>query len=56
MVDRTALTDDTGREVDIRLGGDGKGEGRLIGNGGIHMVAPEHGCTVHRYTITVRPV
>ena len=55
-VDRKAPTKDNGQEVDIHLGGNVKGGVRVLGNEGIHPVAEEHVRTVHRYTITVRPV
>ena len=42
--------------MDIHLGGDGEGGGRFPDDGGIHLAALEHGCTVHLYAITVRPV
>ena len=56
MVDGTAPAEDNGQEMYIHLSGDGKGGGGVLDNGGIHPAAPEHGCTVHRYKITVRPV
>ena len=55
-VDGTALAEDTIWEVEIHLDGDGKGGGRVIENGRINLVAPEHGHTVHRYAITVKSV
>ena len=55
-VDGKAPSEDTRQEGDIYLVGNGKvGEG-VIDDGGIHPAAPEHGRTVHRCTITVRPV
>ena len=44
------------REVEIHLGGGVKGGGGVLDCGGIHQADPEHGRTVHRYAITVRPV
>ena len=38
--DRTALAEDTGREVDIHLSGDGTGGGGVLDDGGIHQAAP----------------
>ena len=49
-------TEDTGREVDIHLGGDGTGGGGFLDYVRIHQAAPEHGRTVHCYVITVRLV
>ena len=54
--DGTAPAEDTIRAVDIHLVGDDKGGGGVIDNEGIHQAAPEHGRTLHLYTITVRPV
>ena len=54
--DGTAHAEDTGKEVDIHLGRNGKGGGGVLDYGGIHPEAPEHSRTVHRYAITVRPV
>ena len=54
--DGTAPAEDTGREVEIHLGGGGKGGGKILDDGGIYQAAAEHGCTVHCYVITVRPV
>ena len=48
--------EDTRQEVDVNLGGNGKGGYRVLDYGGLHPAAPEHGCTVHPSTITVRPV
>ena len=56
MADRTYPTDYTGQEVDIKLGGNRMGGGRVLDDGGVHKAAPEHGRTVYRYTITVRPI
>ena len=56
MADGTAPAEDTGREVEMHLGSNGKGGGGVIDNGGIHQAAPEYGRIVHRYAITVRPV
>ena len=42
--------------MDIHLGGDVTLGGGVLDNGGIHQVSPEHGGTVYRYAITVRPV
>ena len=52
--DGMAPAEETGQELDIYIGSDGKGEGRVLGDGGIHQEAPEHGCIVHCYAITVR--
>ena len=54
--DEVAPAAETGREVDVHLGGKGKGGGRVTEYGGIHPAALEHGRIVHRYAITVRPV
>ena len=54
--DRTAPSEDTRREVDIYLGGNGTGRCRVLDNGGINQATPEHSCTLYCYTITVRPV
>ena len=54
--DGTANAEDNGRDVEIHLDGGGKGDGGFLDDGGIRQVAPEHGRTVYRYTITVRPV
>ena len=56
MADGTAPVEDTRREVDINLVGDDKGGGGVVDDEVIHQAAPEHGCTVHIYTITVRPM
>ena len=56
MADGTSPTKDNGHEVDIHLGGGGKGGGRVLDDVGICQAAPEHGRTVHCYAITVRPV
>ena len=56
MVDGTAPAEDNGQEMYIHLSGDGKGGGGVLDNGGIHQAAPEHGRTVDRCAITVRPV
>ena len=56
MADRTATAEDNGREVEIHLGGSGKGLGRVLDDEGIRQTALEHSRTVHRYMITVRPV
>ena len=42
--------------MDLHLGGGGKGGGEVPDNGGLHPAAPELGCTVHCYTIIVKPV
>ena len=47
---------DTGHKVEIHLGGGGEGGGGIIDNVGVYQVVAEHGCIVHRYTMTVRPV
>ena len=54
--DGTAPVEDTGQEVDIHLGGDVTWGGGVLDDGGIHQEEPEHGSTVHLYTITDRPV
>ena len=54
--DGTATAEDTGRELYIHLEGNGKEGGGVLYNGVIHMAAPEHGCTLHCYEITVIPV
>ena len=54
--DGAAPAKDTRREVDIHLGGNGTGGGRVLDDEGIHKAAPEHGHAVHRYGITIRPV
>ena len=54
--DGAATAEDTGREADIHLGGNGKLGVRVIDNGGIHHVVPGQGQTVHCYAITVIPV
>ena len=48
--------EETGREVDVHLGSDGKGGGGVTEDGGIHLAVPEHGSIVPCYTITVGPV
>ena len=53
---RTAPAEDTKREVEIHLSGDGTVGSGGRGGGGIHQAFPEHGRTVHCYAITVRPV
>ena len=54
--DRKAHAVENGRDVEIHLGGGGKGGGGVLDDTGISQVAPEHGCTLYRYVITVRPV
>ena len=54
--DGTAPAEDNGRDVEIHLYGCGKGGGKFLDDGVIRQAAPEHGRTVYRYTITVRPV
>ena len=44
------------RDVEIKLGGGSKGDGRVLGDGGILQADPEHGRIVYRYAITVIPV
>ena len=39
-IDRTAPAEDTGREVDTHLKGDGTGGVRVLDDGGIHQAAP----------------
>ena len=48
--------EDTIREVDIHLGGDGTGGGGVIDNGGLHQAEPENSRTVYCYAITVIPL
>ena len=48
--------EDTGREVEIHIGGGGKVGGGILDNGEVYQAAAEHGCTLHPYVITVRPV
>ena len=43
-------------EEEIHLSGGGKVGGGIIANGGVYQAAAEHGCKVHCYTITARPV
>ena len=52
----TAPVEDTGQEVDIHLGNDGTGRGRVLENGGIHQADPEHSRIVHCFASTVRLV
>ena len=54
--DGTSLAEDNGQDVEIHLGSGGKVGGRFIDYGGICQAALEHGRTVYRYTITVKPV
>ena len=54
--DGTALAEDTRGEGDIHLVGDGIGGGGVVDDEGIHKAVLEHGRTVHRCEITVRPV
>ena len=54
--DRMAPTEDTAMEEEIHLSGGGKVGGGIIANGGVYQAAAEHGCKVHCYTITDRPV
>ena len=56
MSDGADPAEKTGREVDVHLGVDGKGGGGVTDDGGLHPEVPEHGRTLHRYAITVRPV
>ena len=37
--DRTSTAEDTGREVEIHLGGGGKGGGGILDNGGVYKAA-----------------
>ena len=48
--------EDSVQEVEIHLGGGGKGGGRIIDYGGVYQEAEEQSHTVHCYVITVRPV
>ena len=43
-------------EVGVNLGGDSKGGGEIIDDGVVYRVTSEHGHTLYRYMITVRPV
>ena len=54
--DGTATAEDNGRDVEIHLGGSGKGGDRVLHDGGIRQAAPKHGFTVYCYAITVRPM
>ena len=54
--DGTSPVEDTVQEVEIHLGGGGKGGGVILEDGGVYQAAAEHGRTVHCYAITVRPV
>ena len=54
--DGMARADETGEDVNIYLGGESKGGGGVPDDGGLHPEAPEHSPTVHRCTITFRPV
>ena len=56
MADGTAPAEDIRREVDINLVDNDKVGGGVIKDEGIHQAEPEHGHTVHLYTITVIPV
>ena len=56
MDDLIAPAEDNGEDVEIHLGGGSKGGGGFIDNRVIFQAAPEHGITVYRYAITVRPV
>ena len=42
--------------MSIHLIGGGKEGGGIIDNGGLYQAAAEHGCTIHSYTISVRPM
>ena len=48
--------EDNGRDVEIHLGGGGKGGGGFLDYVGIRQAEPEHGRTVYCYAITVRIV
>ena len=48
--------EENGRDMEIHLGGGGKGGGGYLDDGLIRQAAPEHGLTVYWYMITVRPV
>ena len=52
----TAPTEDDGHELDIHLGGNGKGGGMVLDDEEKHLAAVEHIRTVHLYTITGRNV
>ena len=54
--DRTSPEEEIRQEVDIHLGGGGKGGGRIIDYGGVYQAAAKNSRTVHCYAITVRPV
>ena len=56
MADRMAPAEETGQEVEIHLGGGGKGGGKIFENEGVYQLAAEHGCIVLFYAITYRPV
>ena len=42
--------------MEINLISGGKGGGNILDDGGVYQAAAEHGCTVHRYVVTVRPM
>ena len=42
--------------MDTQIVGDSKRGGGVLDDGGIHPAVLEHGCTLHLYTITVRPM
>ena len=54
--DGTDPAEDNGRDVEMHLGGGGKGGGGFIDDRVISRVAPEHGRTVYHYAVTVIPV
>ena len=55
-VDGKSPTEKNRQDVEIHLVDSGKGDDGFPDNGGIRQAAPEQGCTVYLYTITVRPV
>ena len=48
--------EDSGREVEIHLGGGGKVGGSILDDGGVYQAVAGHGRKLHRYAITIRPV
>ena len=56
MADRTAPAENTRRDVEIYLGGGGKGGGRILDDGGVYQAAAEHIHKIHRYEITYIPM